>query len=295
MEIYHELDKVDYQLNAVITVGMFDGIHLGHQALIEKVRQKAQNIDGISTLITFSPHPQIVVQKIAASAIRLLSTIDEKISILQQLGLQRLIIVRFNEEFSRLGSDYFIEQILVKKIGFREIVVGHDHRFGHDKQGGLALLQQKALQYNYKVDLADAVQVDGTRVSSTSLRNLIKKGDISTANKYLGRPYSVNGQIVASKPGEGNVTELTIGNIHLQKLLPSPATYSGNIALGENVYPVIIRVGKETRSSDSNQIYVYVSNPFSGINKSVNIYFQRLLTTDLNVRSHDKLLVSEEI
>jgi len=184
MDINWDLRNLKPNRKAIITVGTFDGIHIGHQALIQKVIEKANRCDGRSTLVTFSPHPKLVVGRKNAEAIKLLSTIDEKIAFLEQIGLDQLIIIKFTESFSKISSTDFIEKILIKRIGFQEIVIGHDHAFGKDRQGRYVLLKQLASKYQYRIELVDAVCVDGEIVSSTLLRNLLAAGSLEKANRF---------------------------------------------------------------------------------------------------------------
>jgi len=252
MEIHRDLKTVKHTSNAAISVGMFDGVHIGHQALINKVKTRAEAFNGLGTVITFVPHPQFVLNKNQATPIKLLSTIEEKIETLAQLGLQRLIIIPFTEAFSKISPEKFIEDVLVNAIGFRQIIVGHDHRFGKGKDGGLDLLENLALKHHYSVELADVVAVEGEVVSSTTLRQLIASGNLTKANKFLGRHYILTGTLGTERPDKRWPLN-KICNINQHKLIPPPGIFTVRARINAQIYHGILLIRKNASASVSGQ------------------------------------------
>lgn len=299
MEINWDLRNLQPDKKAIITVGTFDGIHVGHQTLLRKVLEKAEKYNGKSTLVTFTPHPKLVVGQKNLEAIKLLSTIDEKIAFLNDIGLDRVIIIKFTEDFSKISSKDFIEKILVEKIGFQEIVVGHDHAFGRNRKGSLSLLRQLAARYHYRIQLVDAVCIDGEIVSSTILRNLLTAGSIEKANRFLGRPYSFAGRIVKGD-GRGRYLNFPTANIQplsINKLIPRDGVYAVRVKLANYSFLGAMNIGIRPTFSDSvRTIEVYLSD-FEG-----DIYGERLvisclkrLRDEIKFDSADKLIHQMEL
>ncbi|MBN1352192.1 bifunctional riboflavin kinase/FAD synthetase [candidate division KSB1 bacterium] len=273
MEVIRNLRHLKRDNTAIITVGTFDGIHIGHQQLIAKVIEDAKLSMGKSTLVTFSPHPKVILLQPNAKPIKLLSSDDEKIELLKKLGLDKLIIIRFTKQFANLASEDFFVNILIKKIGFKQIVVGHDHAFGRDREGSIDLLKQLATRYDYRVECMDAVSLDGHIVSSTFIRQQLSRGEIETANRFLGRPYTLSGRVVA---GDGRGRSLSFPTANIQplarnKLIPPDGIYAVKINLGDKTYSGAMSIGvRPTFSKNKRTIEAFILN-FNG-----NLYDQIL-------------------
>ena len=299
MDINWDLRNLKPNRKAIITVGTFDGIHIGHQALIQKVIEKANRCDGRSTLVTFSPHPKLVVGRKNAEAIKLLSTIDEKIAFLEQIGLDQLIIIKFTESFSKISSTDFIEKILIKRIGFQEIVIGHDHAFGKDRQGRYVLLKQLASKYQYRIELVDAVCVDGEIVSSTLLRNLLAAGSLEKANRFLGRPYSIVGRVVKGD-GRGRYLNFPTANIQplsVNKLIPRDGVYAVGVALANLSFIGAMSIGVRPTFSSSNRTLEIHLLDFNGdlYGENLVISFLKRLRDEIKFDSTDELIHQMEL
>ena len=242
--------KVTYGLNnfktiscSVATTGTFDGVHLGHRKILNQLVAKANKVGGESVLLTFSPHPRIVLQPDVD--LELLSSENEKISLLEKTGIDHLIIHPFTREFSRTQSLDFVREFLVNKIGVKHLVIGYDHHFGRNREGSFDHLKEFGPIYGFEVEEIAAFDIDQVNVSSTKIRNEIAEGNVELANMYLGAPYSISGRVI-----KGNKIGRTIGfptaNIEcyfMQKLLPADGVYAGKIHVNGHTYNAMANLG----------------------------------------------------
>ena len=188
----------------VVTVGTFDGVHIGHQDIIAKVREESRRLNAASILATFEPHPRFVLQSKDRPPIHLLTTMAEKVIILETLGLDCLVVAEFTKEFASTSPEDFVRNILVKRIKMQAIIIGHDHAFGKNREGDEKLLHRLGEELDFKVHTVKAKTINGGIISSTSIRQALMNGDINTANLYLGRPYSVSGRVAKGREqGQG--------------------------------------------------------------------------------------------
>ena len=225
MRIIKDLAEIKRDTKSVITLGTFDGLHLGHQQIVEEVIRKSKLLGGRNYLLTFDPHPRKVIP--GRNDIKLLSTLDEKISILEQLSLENLFVINFTSEFSKQSPEEFVEKYLVNGIGLNEIVIGYDHHFGKERDGNFELLQQLGSKFNFQVTLIPEFSVDGETISSTKIRNALIAGDVVKTAKMLGRNYSFKGTIVRGD-GRGKKLGFPTANISVDdqdKLLPAKGIY----------------------------------------------------------------------
>lgn len=195
MQVHKNTEALPAFKNSVITVGTFDGVHQGHRQLIRRIKELAGEIGGESVLITFDPHPRAVVFP-DDRALRILSTPEEKISLLQQLGVDRLVIAPFTKNFSQLSARSYVEEFLVGKFHPSVIALGYNHQFGHHRDGNIELLRKLAPEYGFRVEEISKQMVDDIQVSSTRIRIALSEGDVKTASHLLGRYYSVEGAVV---------------------------------------------------------------------------------------------------
>lgn len=187
MTVHYGFDSLPTFRAPVVTVGSYDGVHGGHRAILHRINELAKQTGGESVVVTFAPHPRIVLGK--ADGLKLLNTLDEKIVLLDEVGIDHLIVAPFTEEFSRLSSEEYVRDYLVGKIGVRTLVVGYNHHFGHNKDGDFRFLQSLQQEYGFEVCEIPRQQIDDEKVSSTVVRGLIAEGDVAHAMRLLGRPY----------------------------------------------------------------------------------------------------------
>jgi riboflavin kinase/FMN adenylyltransferase len=194
MRIYRGLDEIQKIKNAVVTQGTFDGVHKAHKIILNKVKQIASEKGGESVLMTFEPHPRMVL-KPDNHDLKLLTTLDEKIELLRLEGVENLIVIPFTNELSQLHSHEFIKQILVDKIGTKTLVIGYYHCFGKNREGSFEHLKNYSQDYGFEVEEVSEQLVDEIAVSSTKIRKALIEGNINVATKYLGRSYSLSGVV----------------------------------------------------------------------------------------------------
>jgi riboflavin kinase/FMN adenylyltransferase len=243
VKVYHNIEDFT-ALYPIVTMGMFDGVHLGHRIILDKLNELAEEKKGDSVVITFWPHPRLVLNK-GNGNLRYLSTIEEKLLLLEEAGVGHTIILPFTPEFSQKTACEFIEEILVGKIGIKYLIAGFDHHFGHDRKGSLEDLSACAGKFYFEVEKLDALYIDDQAVSSTLIRDIIEEGDIPTANRYLGYEYFILGRVIA-----GNRIGRSIGfptaNIELtdgHKLRPGIGVYAVEVIYDRHVFQGMLNIG----------------------------------------------------
>jgi riboflavin kinase/FMN adenylyltransferase len=224
-------DAITLDEQSVVTVGTFDGVHRGHQAIIEYLQERAEAQSGPSTLVSFDPHPRAVVH---GEEVPLLTTVAERADLLEALGLDRFVVVPFSIAFAQLGPREYVRDVLVKQIGLQEITVGYDHRFGKDRAGDVELLRELGDRYGFEVDVIPPQQVNRDIVSSSAIRDFLRdEGAIEEANQRLGRPYRLDA-VVARGEGRGRELGYPTANLALddaRKLVPKRGVYATMVTL----------------------------------------------------------------
>jgi riboflavin kinase/FMN adenylyltransferase len=195
LKIYNCIKDFEPVDNTIVTIGTFDGVHLGHQAIFNKMKEDAQKVKGYTVVITFYPHPRIVLG-LDSDKLRFINTQERKINRIEEAGIDFLVIIPFNKEFAALSSQEFIADFVVEKVKPVKIVTGYDHHFGRDREGSFELLSKLGEQYGFDVEKVDAQLVNDVKVSSTRIRNLLETGKIKAANTFLGYEYSITGKVV---------------------------------------------------------------------------------------------------
>jgi riboflavin kinase/FMN adenylyltransferase len=239
MLVYHSFNDIPHKPNTVLTIGTFDGLHRGHRTVIDVLKQRAVEMKARNVLLTFHPHPQIVLQKPERPPVELLTTIQERIFLLHQLRIDSVLVIPFTKEFAAVGAEEFVREYLVRKVGVRHIIIGYDHAFGNNRQGTDELLTKLGAELGFTVEKATALSERGETISSTKIRRAIRAGDIATANAMLGYPYLVAGKVVEGD-GRGRKLGLPTANIQpseTQKILPKNGVYLVSaIVDGHNLY-----------------------------------------------------------
>jgi len=247
MKIIRDLENYSTDVPVALTQGTFDGVHLGHQLILKQLFDAAKKINGKSVLLTFHPHPRLVLYP-NFNNLKLIHTLDEKIEILSRTGLDELVIVPFTKEFSRQTASQFVRNILVKKLNVKQLIVGYDHRFGKNREGSKEELEKLSAEFNFGIDEISAQNLNEVTVSSTKVRKALEEGDIETANAYLGRPFCISGLVQQGKK-LGRTLGFPTANIAINnenKLVPkngvyavfvtvegNPAPYKGMLNIGE--------------------------------------------------------------
>ena len=243
IEVHSDLMHFPQFKNAVITIGTFDGVHLGHQQIIKQLKSEAASIGGETVIITFHPHPRIVVG--GPSPVKILSTLEEKIELLDAKGIEHVVVIPFDEEFASQDAGEYITNFLVAKFQPHTIIIGYDHRFGKNRQGDYHLLEDMGITHNYTVKEIPEHVLNEVIISSTRVREALLKSDIDTANKYLGYSYFFEGMVV-----EGNKLGRTLGyptaNLKITeeaKLVPGNGVYAVKVRLHNQIYRGMMNIG----------------------------------------------------
>jgi riboflavin kinase / FMN adenylyltransferase len=226
MIIIHDLNQCDTRFTRpVITIGNFDGVHLGHQTLFRRLRERAQALQAPSVVLTFDPHPIKVMAP--ERQLPLLTTTSQKIKLLSTLGLDAVIVHPFTRDFAALPAREFVEEYLCRRLGVQEVVVGHDYSFGRNREGKISLLREMGLQKGFPVHVVDAIQINSTVVSSTLIRRLIQEGQVEKAEQLLGHPYEVTGVVVHGHGRGARLLGIATANLRPDNdLLPAPGIYA---------------------------------------------------------------------
>lgn len=280
MKIYEGLTDFQPVPNAVVTSGTFDGVHLGHQKILNRICEIARSLNGETVLITFWPHPRLVLYPDEHN-LRLLSTFEEKASLLRQFGIDHLITIPFTQEFSQMSSEEFIRKVLIKKIQTKKLVIGYDHRFGKNREGSFEYLQTHSREFGFELEEISREDVDQIGVSSTKIRKALESGDIQTANLYLGRPYEVNGLVVKGQQ-IGRLIGFPTANIHVPndyKLIPKDGVYAVEVKVEKQKYKAMLNIGNRPTVDGSKKTVECHLFDFQGdlYKKLITIHFRAFI------------------
>lgn len=259
MRVLHELTPETRFNNPIVTLGTYDGVHLGHQEIIRAMVADAQNKGVESVLLTFHPHPRMVLYP-DSHTVRLIDTVEEKLKKLEKLGLDTVILYPFTSKFSRMTAVEFVRDILVGSIGVKEMLVGHDHHFGKNREGDFQQLVELGQLYDFTVKEVSAFATGGTTISSTKIRKALAEGDMQTAAQFLGQPYQLSGTVI-----HGNKLGRTIGfptaNIEMDqatKMLPELGVYAVKVELNGRRLDGVMNIGKRPTVQQTEKISVEV-------------------------------------
>ncbi len=225
MNIFHSINDFKSNKKTILTLGTFDGVHVGHKKILERVTQNTENGKYESLVLTFFPHPRMVLH--GQSEVKLLNTIDEKINLLEKAGIQNLVIHPFDEKFSRLTAEEFVKTVLVDRFQIQKIIIGHDHRFGKNRTADINDLIAFGQQYNFEVEQISVQEIDAVSISSTKIRNALMEGNMALANDYLGYDYFLTGTIAKGKQ-LGRTIGFPTANLKIKenyKLIPQNGAY----------------------------------------------------------------------
>ncbi len=259
MKVYRNLEAFQNVNNPVLTTGTFDGVHIGHQKIIQQINDVAKQVGGESVLLTFHPHPRMVL--FPNDSIKLISTQQEKIERLEAAGLDHLIIYPFSFDFSRLNYVEYVRNILVNGIGVKHLVIGYDHQFGRNREGSYEQLEELAPLYEFKLQEIPAQTIDDVNISSTKIRRAIQSGDMETVTNYLGYRFSLQGMVV-----DGNRLGRTIGfptaNIQVldeNKIIPGNGVYAVNVRHMNASYQGMMNIGERPTISGEKTLSLEVN------------------------------------
>ena len=259
MKIFNNIQSYSPEKESILTIGTFDGVHIGHNKILTKLVEESKKNNLSSLIMTFFPHPRMVLQK--SQEIKMIDTIDEKIHLFEKTGVDNLIIQPFDENFSKIRAKEFVEEILVKKLKIKHIIIGYDHRFGKDREASVDDLKKFGLNYMFTVEEIAAQEIHSIAISSTKIRNAILKGEIKKCNEYLGRNFMLTGEVVYGD-GLGKKINFPTANIEIPetyKIIPKNGVYLVKAIINSEIYFGMMNIG--------------VRPTIGGKNKSLEIHF----------------------
>lgn len=293
MKIYNNFSDFVKVPNAIVTIGTFDGVHLGHQAILKDMVKTAKDIGGETVVITFYPHPRQVLN-INAANLRFITTQEEKLQLLEKSGVDNVIVVNFTKEFSRVSSEDFIRDYIIEHINPVKLVIGYDHHFGNNRMGDFNLLSEMQNKYNFQVQRIEAHDVENIAVSSTKIRHSLQQGDIERANALLGYQFSYIGKVVS-----GNKIGREIGyrtaNIEVERefrLIETSGVYATYVDYEGKEYKSMTYIGKKptVNNDETENIEVHLFD-FDGdiYDKEIKVRFVKRVRGEQKFESLDAL------
>lgn len=270
---------------------MFDGIHLGHQSIINQLLKKGNESDYETAILTFWPHPRFVFNP--NEDLKLLNTVEEKSQLIEKLGIDYLFLKEFDENFRNLTGEEFVKQILVEKLNVKYLIVGYDHSFGKNKSGNFELLQKLSKELDFEVEQMEAINIHNKTISSTKVRNALLDGKIKDANEMLGYPYSLTGKVVDGKK-LGRTIGFPTANIETEtiKLLPQKGAYIVEVWHKDQFYKGMLSIGTNpTVNGEKLTVEVNILNFNEDIyNQKIKIVFRDFLHEEIKFESLEKLI-----
>ena len=292
MRIYHSIEDFPSDIKTIVTIGTFDGVHLGHRSIISRINKIAKEERLQSVILTLYPHPRHVLYP-EDQNLRLINTIEEKIVALETTGLQNLIIHKFTKDFSRISSISFIRDVLVGKLNMKYMVVGFDHHFGKNRKGTFGNLLDFSDVYDFKIERVEPQKVGGVTISSTKIRGEIEKGDMRKVNSYLCYDFSIKGKVVAGN-GIGSKIGFPTANIHIAnswKILPKDGVYAVKVFIKNQQYFGMLNLGHRPSISDSAfviEVHLFDFD-FSVYDQEIQVGFIRRIRGEKKFLSLEKL------
>lgn len=295
MKVYYGLDQFSAN-KPVVTIGTFDGVHLGHREVISELQRFCKVSGGESVVFTFYPHPRMIVSP-NEDTLRLLTTKEEKIALFKRIGIDHLVIYPFTKEFSELSYNNFVSQILVREMKIHCLVVGYDHKFGHERKGDFEALSKLSVDLGFEVEKLDKLLVENVAVSSTKIRKALDEGDVSKANDFLGYAYTLTGRVI-----EGNRLGRKLGyptanieNYDNHKLVPSDGVYAVLVDVKGYFYRGMLNVGTRPTVNynvDHRSIEVHIIDFDEDIyHENITIHFVEKIRDEKRFPGLDELQV----
>ncbi len=276
--------------NPVLTIGNFDGVHKGHLTLFNLVKERAALIDGQSVVMTFEPHPIKVMMP--ENGPPLITPTEQKLKLMEDSGIDVILCVPFTDAFAGISPEDFVKDLLVDKVGIKEIVVGYDYSFGHKRAGNIELLKKMGDKLGFKVHMVDKILLDETVVSSTTVRNLVQEGNLSEAKKLLGRHYQVRGTVVKGKNRGGRLLGFPTANLQLvDELTPKLGVYAVKVLIGDKTHNGLTNIGfNPTFGNNVFSVETHILD-FSGdlVGKTIRVNFIERLRDEKTFKSVDEL------
>lgn len=295
MKVYRSVEAFEKGNNTIATIGTFDGVHIGHQTILNRIIQLAKSVEGESVLISFYPHPRLVLFP-ENNPLKLLHTLEERIATLEQLGLDKLLLIPFTKDFSRTPSKAFIRDVLVEGVGIHTIVIGYDHHFGKNRTGGIEELRSFSDQYKYAVEEIPAQSINEANISSTKIRRALESGEVDVANTYLGYNYGFSGTVVHGEK-QGRKLGYPTANMEPEektKLIPCDGIYLVKVFAEGQEYFGLMNIGKKPTMGEFERSQEVFIMDFSGdlYDKTIRVEFLRYMRGEKKFNSLDELIAA---
>ncbi len=291
MTVITDLEELEKPLrNPALTIGNFDGVHRGHLALFDRVKKLASDIQGQSVVMTFEPHPIKVVKP--GNGPKLITPVEQKLKLIDAAGIDVILCLPFNREFAAISAHDFVQELLVKKIGVKEIVVGYDYNFGSGRQGNIDLLRKMGNDLGFNIHVVDPIHLNNTLVSSTSIRNLVQEGNLAEAKRLLGRDYQITGVVKTGMGRGGKELGFPTANLTpVDELIPKKGVYAVKVHINNVEYNGVCNIGiNPTFGGTSLSIETYILD-FSRdiVGEKFTIKFISRLRDEETFKSRDEL------
>lgn len=267
MKTFRKASIFNSSQRTVVTIGTFDGVHLGHRKIIKRINDVAQEKKLSSTLLTFFPHPRMVLQQ--KHDLKLINTIDERISLLSETGLKNLVIEPFTKKLSRLEAKSYVEEYLINYLNAAVVIVGYDHHFGRNRKANIDDLKEFGLTYNFQVEEISKQDIDDVAISSSKIRKAIENGDLELANTFLTKPFVLSGKVVKGKQ-LGKSLGYPTANLHIKedyKIIPKNGVYIVKSVVGQQTYYGMMNIGHNPTVNDGN--YKTIETYFFDFNQDI--------------------------
>lgn len=294
MKVHHDLDRFTPKGPVVLTQGTFDGVHFGHQQILSYVVEQARQRKGESVLLTFYPHPRLVLYP-EDNDLKLLNTLDEKIALVEALGIDHLVVMPFDRALASMGPEDFVSRILVNKLQVQKLVIGYDHRFGKNRAGSLKDMERFAVKYQFELEEIPAQDIESSIVSSTKIRKHLLNGKVAGASQLMGRDYTLEGEVVHGNK-RGNEIGYPTANVQVNsayKLIPANGVYAVEVYYGGKTYGGMLNIGDNPTFEDKKwsvevHIFEFDKNIY---NQSIKISFIEKMRDELRFSSVDDLIL----
>ncbi len=291
MKVIRSLNSTELPLNkAVATVGNFDGVHIGHRKIFQKVVERASETGGTSLVITFHPHPLRVLAP--DRGVKMLTPLDDKLTLIEASGIDVVVVINFNRDFASLEPEEFVRRILLEGLGVVHLFVGHNYRFGRDKRGDTILLRRLSKKYGFKVNVVRNLKVAGVPVSSSRIRHLLGWGRVYEAASLLGRAYSIKGRVIKGSGRGADLLGVPTANLQTEyEVIPKEGVYAVKVRVGRQIYDGVANIGKNPTFGLQEPSYEVHILDFSKdlLGEEIRVYFIERLRGERRFKGPEQL------
>ena len=295
MDICTDLNTISHFDKSVLTIGAFDGMHYGHMEIIKELKLRSEHKRIPSIVITFDPHPKSILKSKGDDTWELLMCTDKKLEIFENHEIDYIWLIPFNEEFSQVTADYFLDNYIIKYFNPMDIVIGYDHHFGHKRYGDLEYLNKNKEQYNYNLYVQESIKLNDVPVSSSQIRSYLKEPNLEAANRFLGREYEFSGNIVEGD-GRGQLMNIPTANIvpnNLDQLIPAKGVYCVDANVDNHNYSGMCNIGvRPTFYADGDsviEVHLITDDKLSLYGKEIQIKFKEFIREEKKYRNAEDL------